>query len=91
MRTWVRASPELLCSAGLARVGFQVIHPAHMEGDGKLVSYLTLHRIQEAVRADGLATQEEIDELLTELLAFTEDPRTIVSFPRVVQAWGYRE
>jgi len=80
--------PELLHQAGLERVRFRVVHPAHMDGDGKLVSYLTLHRIQEAIRADGLATQDEVDQLLADLLAFTEDPRTLVSLPRIVQAWG---
>jgi SAM-dependent methyltransferase len=82
--------PELLHQAGLERVSFQVVHPAHMDGDGKLVGYLTLHRIQDAVRTDGLATQDEVDQLLADLLAFTEDPRTVVSLPRIVQAWGTR-
>jgi SAM-dependent methyltransferase len=82
--------PELLQHAGLTRVGFQVVQPAHMDGDGKLVSYLTLRRIREALQADGLATQAEVDAVLAELLSFTQDPRTVVSLPRIVQAWGQR-
>jgi hypothetical protein len=36
----------------------------------------------------GLSTREELDRTIEELRQFAEDPRTVVSIPRVVQAWG---
>jgi hypothetical protein len=47
-----------------------------------------LDRIATAVVAEGVATQVEVQALLTELLALTEDSTTLLSFPRIVQTWG---
>jgi hypothetical protein len=43
-----------------------------------------------AVLADGLASQQEIDEVVRELYEFAADPNTVAGTPRVVQARGRR-
>lgn len=55
----------------------------------KMASYLTLDRIAAAVVEDGIATASEVHDLKAALLAFTEDPTTLLSVPRIVQTWGF--
>ena len=38
----------------------------------------------------GLATREEIDDVVRELYEFAADPNTVAGMPRVVQSWGRR-
>ena len=37
-----------------------------------------------------MTTADEIDAIMAELEAFTDDPDTIVAFPRFFQAFGRR-
>lgn len=87
--------PELLARAGCERVGVNVVQPAGRtpdghEGDVKLVCPLTLENIADSAVAEGLASREEIDGVLAELYALAADRTTLLAFPRIVQAWGYR-
>jgi hypothetical protein len=67
-----------------------VVQPAAMEGDAKLVTPVTMENIADAVIAEGLAGQEEIRAIVEELYDLARNPRTVVSLPRVVQVWGYK-
>ena len=49
-----------------------------------------MENIADAVLAERLASRKEIERLVSELYAFAQDRSTVVSFPRVVEAWGYR-
>jgi hypothetical protein len=49
---------------------------------------LTLERIAGSVVDEGVATASEVDHVLGELYASYEDPRSVMSMPRIVQAWG---
>ena len=82
--------PVLLTDPGLRRIGMNVVQPAGLEGEVKLVNPITLQNIAEAVRNEGLATSAELDKVVEELYELARDPRTVVSVARVVQAWGYR-
>ena len=82
--------PGLLFDCGCERVEMNVVQPAALDGEAKLITPLTLENITEAVLADDLASKEELDATIAELHAFAENPRTVMSLPRVVQAWGYR-
>ncbi len=82
--------PALLTDAGLRRIGMNVVQPAGLEGEVKLVNPITLQNIAEAVRNEGLATSAELDKLVAELYELARDARTVVSVARIVQAWGYR-
>ena len=80
--------PGLLRDAGVGDVRIEVAQPVAMAGPGKLIGCFTLQLIGDAIVSEGLATSNEIDALLGELWAFTEEPTTIMSQPRVVQAYG---
>jgi SAM-dependent methyltransferase len=82
--------PLLLAEAGCERVEMNVVQPAGMEGDAKLVTPVTMENIADAVIAEGLANESEIREIVEELYDFARDPRTVMSLPRVVQAWGHK-
>jgi SAM-dependent methyltransferase len=80
--------PGLLRDAGLRQVGVNVVQPAGVTGEVKLIGAITLEAIADAVLAAGLATPEELDRTVDDLYAFAEDDETFMSIPRVVQAWG---
>jgi hypothetical protein len=82
--------PGLLLDAGCEEVAMTVVQPAGMEGEVKLISPITMENIADAVIAESLATKEEIDGVVAELYAFAKDPGTVMSVPRIVQAWGRR-
>ncbi|GAA4344577.1 class I SAM-dependent methyltransferase [Flaviaesturariibacter amylovorans] len=79
---------RLFHDAGLEDIGFSVTQPAFHEGPGKWMGYYTLDKISGAVLRQGLATQSELQATLDELKAFTADPNSIISLPRVFQVWG---
>lgn len=58
------------------------------EGDVKTVSLLTLRATADAIRAEGLATDDEIARAEVSLAAFTEDPETLITTPWVFQVWA---
>jgi phage/plasmid primase-like uncharacterized protein len=57
-------------------------------GEVKLLSPLTLERIADAVVAEGVATADDVAQVVAELYAEAADPTTLRGLPRIVQAWG---
>ena len=49
--------PAMLRRAGIQAVELNVIQPAHIHGEGKLMAPITMSRISDAVIAEGLATE----------------------------------
>jgi SAM-dependent methyltransferase len=82
--------PLLLAEVGCEEVEMNVVQPAAMAGDAKLVTPVTMENIADAVIAEGLADEQEIHEVVDELYEFARSHRTVMSLPRVVQAWGYK-
>jgi SAM-dependent methyltransferase len=82
--------PGLLRDAGLENVQMHVVQPAGFEGDVKLIAALTLENIADAVLAADLTTEDDLQAAIRELYAIAEDRTTVMSVPRVVQAWGTR-
>jgi len=80
----------LLVRAGLQPVHMALVHPFHIDQEEKTVSLSTLLNITDAVLSEGLAEAAEMEQAIEQLRAFTDDPTTIVSLPRVFQAWGRR-
>ena len=80
--------PELFRKAGIQDIDFDVIQPAYSTGAGKRMAYITLDKISEPLIAQGLATKLQIETLLKELDAFTDDETTIMSLPRIFRVWG---
>jgi ubiquinone/menaquinone biosynthesis C-methylase UbiE len=83
--------PGLFREAGLPDPRVTLAQPVLTKGDGKRVNQITLDNIRSAVVAEGLATDAEITALIAELDRFTEDPDTLVGFPRVYQVWATRQ
>ena len=49
---------------------------------------LTFSAIADELEAEGLASADEIARISRELKEFNQRPDTIVSLPRIFQAWG---
>jgi hypothetical protein len=82
--------PRLLQQVGCQSVRMHVVHPAALQGDVKLLNAVSMECISDTLVADGLASCDEAATLVAELHAFARDSGTVMSVPRVVQAWGKR-
>jgi SAM-dependent methyltransferase len=82
--------PALLAEAGLGERGMNVVQPAGFSGDVKSIAPITLEAIADSVLAAKLATRDELDATVDELYAFADAEGTVLSLPRIVQAWGRR-
>ena len=82
--------PGMLRRAGVQDIELNVIQPAHMHGEGKLMAPLTMSRITDALTAEGFATESEVQQILTELNDAAADSGTLISLPRIFQVWGKR-
>ena len=83
--------PGMLLRAGIQGIEFNVIQPAHIHGEGKLMAPLTMSRISDALTAEGLATESEAQWILNELNHAAADCDTVISLPRIFQVWGKRD
>jgi Methyltransferase domain len=82
--------PGLLRDAGLGNVGVNVVQPAGLAGEVKLIAPITMENVADAVIGARLATPQEVSQTVEELYAFARADGTLLSLPRVVQAWGRR-
>jgi ubiquinone/menaquinone biosynthesis C-methylase UbiE len=80
--------PGLLESARFQNVEMKVVLPTFRSGEGKQMALLTMLGIQRSVVSEGLATEEEVREIIHDLSLYTEDEHTIISFPRIFQVSG---
>jgi phage/plasmid primase-like uncharacterized protein len=67
-----------------------VIQPAHIQGEGKLMAPITMMRISDALIGEGLATKDEVQQILTDLHVAAADSETVMSLARIFQVWGKR-
>lgn len=82
--------PSLLKEAGFENIRINVVQPAGLEGDVKLITALTMENIAEALITDGVASAGEIQEVVTDLYEFARAEDSIGTIPRIVEAWGTR-
>jgi ubiquinone/menaquinone biosynthesis C-methylase UbiE len=82
--------PGLFTDAGLEGVGLEVVQPTFREGPGKHIAAVTMEHIREAVVGAGLAGPEEVTTIVAELDHFADNPRTLLSMPRIFQVWGWK-
>jgi len=75
---------------GIQKVEINVIQPAYIHGEGKLMALFTMSRIAEPIIAEGLATEAEVKEILVELNHVATNSETLISLPRIFQVWGKR-
>ncbi len=83
--------PGLLRAAGFTEVRMRLVHPAALQGGIKLLTCVTAENIAEAVIEDGLASADELRQIVDEMYAFANDPHTVMGGPRVFQAWGRQD
>jgi SAM-dependent methyltransferase len=81
----------MLLDAGWGHVNVSVVQPTFAAGEGKQIAVLTLINIADSLLAEKLVTEPELQSAIDDLNRFSEDPRTLVSLPRVFQVWGRRE
>ena len=82
--------PILLIEAGFEDVGVSAVQPIGIQGEVKVINPITMQNIADSVLEEGLATQQEIEDVVRDLFTFAADPHTVAGVPRVVQAWGRR-
>jgi SAM-dependent methyltransferase len=82
--------PALFQDAGFEGVTINVVQPAGIEGEVKLILPVTMENIVDSVLAEGLADKDDIDLVIAELYELARDSRTFMSHPRVIQIWGRR-
>jgi hypothetical protein len=66
------------------------VQPAGTDGELKILAPITMESIAAVVLAEGLASPSEVEAVIAELYAFAQTPGSLVSLPRIVEAWGYR-
>lgn len=80
--------PSLLLDASLLHVEVAAYQACGLRGDVKLITPLTLERITATAIDEGVTTADEVADITAELHRYAADPTTLLSLPRVVQAWG---
>jgi SAM-dependent methyltransferase len=82
--------PGMLRRVGIQGIELNVIQPAHIHGEGKLMAPLTMSRISDALISEGLVSEGQVQQILTELNHAAADSETLISLPRIFQVWGKR-
>lgn len=82
--------PGMLRKAGVEGVQVNVVQPTHLEGDGKFIASITMQRIAGSIVAEGLATEEEVEQVISGLNEAATDHETLMSLPRIFQTWARR-
>lgn len=82
--------PEILRNAGLKDVQVALVQPTTLDPVLKAIAPSTLENTADAIFGEGLASESEIEDILSELKKVVEQPGTFVGYPRYYQAWGFR-
>lgn len=83
-----RRLPALALAAGVSDARWRVFQPVYATGPHKHITAVTMQMIAATLLRYGLASEEEIDALVSRLSAFADDPSTLAALPRIVQVWG---
>jgi len=83
-----RRLPAIALGAGLGDPRWRVLQPVYATGPHKRMTAVTMQMIGGSLLRYGLATEAEIDGLVSRLNAFADDPATLAALPRIVQVWG---
>ncbi|MCI4363354.1 MAG: class I SAM-dependent methyltransferase [Thermoplasmata archaeon] len=85
-----RSLRRYFLQGGIPEPELALVQPVHTGGEGKKLAWSTLEGSREAILSNGVASREELDAALESLRLFTEDPRTLISGPRIFQLWARR-
>ena len=78
-------------SVGIPSPNMRLVQRASADGEAKTLPLLTIEATADAMVAEGIASDDEIDAARASLVEFTNDPGTVVVGPRVFQLWSRRE
>lgn len=76
---------------GIPSPNVGLVQPVRVKGEPKRLPWTTLEAASESIISAGLATSAQLEAALESLDRFTEDPRTLISGPRIFQLWSQRE
>jgi SAM-dependent methyltransferase len=80
----------LLERAGFTSIETKLVQPFGRTGDVKLIPELTMAVMGDGLLSAGLATRDDVDEIVAELETFRQRSGTLVFMPRVFQVRGTR-
>lgn len=80
--------PGLMARAGLEGVAYRVRQPVSTSPDIKAVHLMSLEHVTEVAVAEGIATHADIERFQRALRERANDPTSLMSLPRYIQAWG---
>lgn len=86
-----RSLAFLLEGAGFRDVETTLVQPFSRKGGAKDVALLTFEAIADGLVTEELASREEITRLAEALEAYNRRTDTVVSMPRIFQAWGWKQ
>jgi SAM-dependent methyltransferase len=81
---------RLFADAGIPAPEVTVVQRADVTGEAKTLPHSTIALTADGIIAHGIATREQVDAALVELLALADDPGSICGSPRIFQAWSRR-
>lgn len=76
--------------AGIPEPDLKLVQSIYTQGEAKTLALTTLEGTSEAILAAGVATPEELSTAIANLARFTADPLTLMTGPRLFQAWTRR-
>lgn len=77
--------------AGIVNPVVTVVQPIYIaDDDGKTLALSTLEASGDAILDAGAASREALDTAVARLAEFTDDPRSLISGPRIFQLWARR-
>lgn len=80
----------MMLDAGWQDVHVKVVQPIFTSGEGKQMAVLTLTNIADSLLDEKITTATELRCAIDDLTRFSDDPRTLISLPRIFQLWGRR-
>jgi SAM-dependent methyltransferase len=77
--------------AGILNPNMRLVQRVDLDGEAKTLPLLTIDATADAIIAEGIASEDELQAARASLEEFTNDLATVVGGPRVFQLWSRRE
>jgi ubiquinone/menaquinone biosynthesis C-methylase UbiE len=74
--------------AGVPDPDHRLVQTVEAAGEAKTLTLTTLEATAAGIVSEGLASEDEVNEALASLAAFTGDPETVIGDPRTHQVWA---
>jgi hypothetical protein len=76
--------------AGIPDPALKLVQRVESGGEAKALPHLSLSATADAIVDAGIATADELNATLADLVSFLNDPTTIIGSARVFQLWAKR-